>query len=531
MWTDSPAQRLTEQDGDSGKLISGLKPDISGYSSGSKREWMVVEAPFTGGELGSVPRCGTEDVAEAARRARLAQRSWKNWSFSDRARIFFKLHDLLLDRQEEVLDLLQMEAGKARIHAFEEVLDSALVSRYYANTGEEHLRAKSRQGAFPVLTQTREYHRPKGLAGFIVPWNYPLTLSITDAIPALMAGNAALIKPDSQTPFTTLWAIELLRQAGLPRDLVQVVTGSGSELGGPLIENVDFLMFTGSTATGRIVAEQAARRLIDYSLELGGKNAMIVCGDADLGKAAEGAIRACYSAAGQLCVSVERLYVNSSVYEEFTRRFVEKVENLKLDARIGYGADMGSLVSADQLRTVEEHVSDAVEKGAKVLAGGRRRPDIGPYFYEPTVLSGASADMELFAEETFGPVVAIQSFDATEEAIEKANDSPYGLSFSVWTREADSGKEIASSLEAGAVNVNEAYAATWASTDAPLGGFKDSGTGRRHGAEGILKYTEAQTVSTQRLLPVAPPPGVSDSLYAKAMTASLRLLKKAPFIK
>ncbi|GAB47514.1 aldehyde dehydrogenase family protein, partial [Mobilicoccus pelagius] len=266
-----------------------------------------VRNVMTGDVLGRVPHSTPADVVAAARRARQAQESWAARPVRERAAVLLRFHDLVLDRQDEVLDLIQLENGKARRHAFEEVLDTALNSRYYGHTAERLLRPHRRQGAQPVLTQAWELHHPKGLVGIIAPWNYPLTLGIGDALPALVAGNAVLVKPDVQTPYSTLWAVDLLEEAGLPRELVQVVTGPGSELGTPIIENSDFLMFTGSTATGRIVAAQAGERLIDCSMELGGKNALLVLDDADLDKAVSGAVRACFSNTGQLCISIERI--------------------------------------------------------------------------------------------------------------------------------------------------------------------------------------------------------------------------------
>ncbi len=515
------------------KINEALLERLKGRATlaGGGRDEIDVEVPFTGEVLGSVPRGTGEDVREAVRRARAAQRSWARTSFEERSRVFMSFHDLVLERQDEALDIVQLESGKARGHAFDEVLDVAIVARYYARTAKSHLRPRRRQGAYPLLTSTREYHHPKGVAGFIVPWNYPLTLAVTDAIPALMAGNGAVVKPDAQTPYSALWAAELLHEAGLPRDLFGVVTGRGAELGTPLIENVDFLMFTGSTATGRTVAAQAAEKLIDYSMELGGKNAMIVLGDADLEKATEGAVRACFSNAGQLCISIERLYVHDSLFESFAERFAAKTRALRLGGALDYSAQMGSLVSEKQLDTVQRHVRDAVEKGAIILTGGSARPDLGPYFYEPTILTETAAGMALFAEETFGPVVSLQRFYSVDEAVEKANDSPYGLNFSVWTGDEARGQSLATRLQAGTVNVNEAYAAAWGSTDAPMGGFKDSGVGRRHGAHGILKYTEPQTVAAQRVLPVAPPPGMGAERYARVATAALRVLSRIPGIK
>src|SRR3954447_4880779 len=338
------------------------------------REGLEVEQPFTGELLGAVPRCAVEDVAPAIARARAAQAEWAKTSFDERKAILLRFHDLILARQDEILDLVQLESGKARRHAFEEVLDVAIVSRYYANTAAKHLRSHRRRGALPFLTAAYEHHHPLGVVGIVAPWNYPLTLSISDAIPALMAGNGVVLKPDGQTPFTALWGFALLEEAGLPKDLVQILTGSGSELGPHIIDGTDYVMFTGSTATGRTVAEQAGRRLIGASMELGGKNAMIVLPDANLTKAVEGAERALYSNAGQLCISIERLYVHDSIADEFTRRLTERVRAMRLGTTLDYGPDMGSLISETQLETVRSHVDDAVAKGARVLAGGRARP-------------------------------------------------------------------------------------------------------------------------------------------------------------
>jgi succinate-semialdehyde dehydrogenase/glutarate-semialdehyde dehydrogenase len=494
----------------------------------AERAWTEVVAPATGELVGSVPRCGAEDVRAAVTRARRAQDAWAHRTFGERAAVFRRFHDLILERQEEVLDLLQLEAGKARKDAFEEVLDVSIVSSYYASNAERHLRPQRRQGAFPALTAAYELHQPLGVVGFIEPWNYPLTLAITDAIAALMAGNAAVLKPDQKTPFTALWGVELLAEAGLPDDLFLVVTGSGAELGRPLIEVVDYVCFTGSTAVGRQVASQAGERLIGCSLELGGKNALLVLADADLDQTVPGAARACFSNAGQLCISCERAYVHVDLYDEFRERFVEATRALRLGAALDYDSDVGSLVSEEQRDRVDAHVRDAVAKGARVLAGGRARPDLGPAFYEPTVLEGVTEDMDLFADETFGPVVALYRFESTNDAIERINASPYGLNASVWTRDLELGKRIAARLEVGTVNVNEAYAAAWASVDAPMGGFKASGLGRRHGAEGILKYTESQTVAVQRGLPIAAPAGIAQGTYSSLMSAALKLLHKVP---
>ncbi|KAA0235365.1 MAG: putative succinate-semialdehyde dehydrogenase [NADP(+)] 2 [Acidimicrobiales bacterium] len=495
------------------------------------RAGTTVHTPLTDAVIGRVPDGQPDDVIEAVRRARAAQQDWAQRSFGDRGAVLVRFHDLVLERQDEVLDLIQLESGKARAHAFEEVADAAIVARYYAHHSEKHLRPRRRQGALPLLTTTTEYRHPKGVVGFIAPWNYPLSMSITDALPALMAGNGVVLKPDAMTPFTALWAVELLTEAGLPRELFGVVSGRGTVIGTPMIENVDFICFTGSTRTGRIIGSQAGEQLIACSLELGGKNPMIVLDDADLDAAADGAVRGCFASAGQLCISIERLFVQAGAFDGFVERFVERVGRIRLGAGLDWEADMGSLVSAEQFATVSKHVDDAMDKGATVLAGGRARPDVGPHFYEPTVLAGVTEDMTVYREETFGPVVSVYGFEDIDEVIGRANASPYGLNGSIWTGNTARGREIATRLQVGTVNVNEAYAASYASVDAPMGGFKDSGLGRRHGAEGIRKYTEPQTVSVQRLMPIAAPDGLGERRYASVMTKALGVLRRLPGVR
>jgi succinate-semialdehyde dehydrogenase / glutarate-semialdehyde dehydrogenase len=509
-------------------LLNDLAGRVQVTDASRRRE--ITDA-MTGQPLGHVPHCTAEDVAAAARRAREVQVQWAARPVAERAEVLLRLHDLVLAHQDEVLDLIQLENGKARRHAFEEVIDVALTARYYAHTAEDYLRPKRRQGVQLMLTEVWEHHHPKGLVGVISPWNYPLTLGISDALPAIVAGNAVLAKPDDRTPFSHLWAVAMLERAGMPPGLVQTVTGPGSELGTPIISESDFLMFTGSTSTGRTVAKQAAERLIDYSMELGGKNALLVLDDADVGKAARGAVRAAFSNSGQLCISIERIYVPTAMWDDFVDRFVAATTSMKLTAGLDYSADMGTLINAKQLETVTQHVDDAVGKGATVLAGGRARPDIGPYFYEPTILSGVREGMDAYEDETFGPVVSLYPVASEDEAIEKANDSRFGLNFSVWTSDRDRGRRVAARLQAGTVNVNEAYAAAWASVDAPMGGMKDSGVGRRHGEHGITKYTESQTIATERVLPVGAPPWIRADRYARVMTAGLRALRRIPGVK
>ncbi len=489
-----------------------------------------VEAPFTGALLADVPRGTPADVEAACAVAREAQAEWAARPVEERAAVLLRYHDLVIANAQEILDLIQLESGKARIHAFEEVLDVAIQARYYGHTAAEFLRPRRAQGALPVLTSTRVHHRPRGVIGIIAPWNYPFTLSIGDALPALVAGNGVVLKPDAQTPLSGLWAAGLLEEAGLPAGLLQVVTGRGAELGAPLIEHADFIMFTGSTATGRKVAAQCGERLIDCAMELGGKNALLVLPDAPLWRAVPGAVQGITSNGGQLCISIERVYVHDAIYDAFVPRLVERFAALRLGSSLTFADDIGSLTSADQLEKVAAHVDDAVSKGAEVLAGGRARPDLGPYFYEPTLLAGVTDEMDLCRAETFGPVAAIRRCSSVDEMVGLANDSEYGLNASVWTRDVKAGREIAGRIQAGTVNVNEAYAATWASA-APMGGWKQSGLGRRHGRHGLVKYTESQTVAAEHVLNIGTPPFLSNGQYAAVLTQAVRLLKHVPGIK
>ncbi|MER5291901.1 succinic semialdehyde dehydrogenase [Streptomyces pharetrae] len=485
--------------------------------------------PFTGEKLADLPESTPEDVEQAFQAARAAQSVWERTPVRDRAAALLRFHDLLLERQAEVLDLIQLETGKARLHAHEEVQAVAVAARHYGRRAAAYLKPKRHAGAVPTLTKVVELRHPRGVVGQIAPWNYPLELSVGDALPAFVAGNAVVMKPDTETCLTALWARDLLIEAGLPADVFQVVLGEGPVVGPEVVKHADYVSFTGSTRTGREVAQGAAARLVGVSLELGGKNAMLVLEDADIEKAAAGAVRACFSSAGQLCISIERLYVHESIADAFAERFAARTRAMRLGTSLAYGADMGSLVGERQLETVKRHVEDAVAKGAKVLAGGVARPDVGPYFYEPTILDGVTEPMTVCTEETFGPVVSLYRFRTEDEAIEHANSTPYGLNSSVWTKDARRGRAVAARLRTGTVNVNEGYAPAYGSAQAPMGGMKDSGLGRRHGAEGILKYTEAQTIAHQRLLPMAPSLGMDDEQYAAFMSRSLRLMKAFRF--
>lgn len=481
--------------------------------------------PFTGAPLVSLPLSSPDDVAAAVARARAAQVAWADVPVRDRARVLHRFAKAVLDRQSDVLDLLQLEGGKARFSAFEEVAYVSQAARHYAVAGPGYLAPRRVRGMLPLVTGASVHLRPVGVVGVIAPWNYPLALAVAEAIPALLAGNAVVVKPDPQTTLTALWAAEVLEACGLPVDLFLVVAG-GAATGEALIDVVDHVAFTGSTATGRVVAAQAGRRLIGTTLELGGKNGMYVAADADVEGAVAGALRACFSNAGQLCVSIERLVVHDAVADEFVDRFVAGARALRLGSGLDYSADVGSLVSAAQLDRVSAHVDDALARGARALAGAVHRADVGPFFYAPTVLDSVPDDALCAREETFGPVVSIRRVASDDEAVAVINDSEYGLNAAVWSRDARRAQAVAGRLRAGTVNVNDGYMAAFGSVAAPLGGFRTSGQGRRHGREIVEALSEQQTIATQRVS-LERVHALGGEKAAGVLTATMRAMRAA----
>lgn len=460
-------------------------------------------------------------IDEVVSRARKTQLDWAKVPTRERAAIFRRFSKLVLERQAEIMDVLQAETHKNRLSAFEEVLDTAQLTHYYGRHAVKFLKDKKRRGAFPILTKTLEVSRPIGVVGVITPWNYPFTLPATDVAPAVIAGNTVVLLPDELTPRSADLMLLLMREAGLPEGVVSIVHGGGRVHGTDLINSADFIMFTGSTATGRIVAKQCAERLIGFSGELGGKNPMLVLSDADVAKTAKGAVRACFANSGQLCVSIERIYVVEKHYDEFLKTFVAATEAMKLGEGKDWDFDMGPLISEKQFVRVRDQVIEAISKGAKLQSGGRARPDISPTFFEPTVLTNVSEGMELGRGETFGPVVAVYKVANDAEAIARANDTEYGLNSSVWGGSA--ALMAAPQLESGTVTVNEGFSASFASHDAPMGGMKTSGVGRRHGRQGLLKYTQPQTIAVQRLMGIAPIGKQSNQDFAKLVTSLLNV--------
>jgi acyl-CoA reductase-like NAD-dependent aldehyde dehydrogenase len=468
---------------------------LAGDAGTAPEAGIAVENPATGETIRTVPDLGADAVAELAARGRRAQGEWEAYGFDGRGRVLLRAQKWLMDNALRVTETIVSETGKTFEDAnLAEIGYAGNAFGFWAKEAPNYL-ADQRVKTHQRLVMGKKIilrYRPLGLIGVIGPWNYPLTNSFGDCIPALAAGNAVILKPSEITPLTSLLMAEGLRECGLPEDVLQIATGRG-ETGAALVEHVDMIMFTGSTKTGRKVAEAAARRLIPASLELGGKDPMLVLSDADLERAANFAVYYSMQNAGQTCISIERAYVEAPVYDEFVAKVSEKVRELRVGQPHGPGSvEVGAITFPPQLETIKDHVADAVDKGARVLAGGSVVPGAGRFF-EPTVLVDVDHTMKCMTEETFGPTLPIMKVGDVEEAVRLANDSPYGLGASVFSRDAERGEAIARRLEAGAANVNDAMI-NYTVLELPMGGAKASGLGSRHGPGGIRKYCSQQAI-------------------------------------
>ena len=457
-----------------------------------------VEDPARGSVIRSVPVLDADAVAGLAARARAAQPGWAALGFDARSKVLDRARAWLMANDRRMIDAICQETGKTYEDAQLEVTVAAASFAFWAKQSAKYLADEKIPSRSPLTLGKKVVVRyePVGIVGVIGPWNYPLVNAFCDCVPALMAGNAVILKPSEVTPLTALLVVEMLDAAGIPADVFSVATGDGAT-GGAVVDVSDYVMFTGSTRTGRIVMERAAKSLTQVSLELGGKDPMIVCADADLDRAANAAAYYGLINSGQVCISVERVYVESAVHDEFVRKLVENVKVLRQGASDGPGSvEVGALTFPPQIDLVEEHVDDAVKQGAKVETGGQRGAGPGR-FYEPTVLTNVDHSMRCMREETFGPTIPVMKVDDVEEAVRLANDSEYGLQASVWTKDLRKGAEIARRVEAGAVCVNDALM-NYMAFGAPMGGWKTSGVGSRHGANGIRKYCRTQTILVAR---------------------------------
>jgi acyl-CoA reductase-like NAD-dependent aldehyde dehydrogenase len=457
-----------------------------------------VRNPADGSVVGAVPADTPETVAAKARELRLFQPEWEAMGAKGRKPWLLKFQDWMLDNAEHITDVLQAESGKPRSEAAIEVPMSADGLKYWARNAEAFL-ADAHPKPHNPLTKVKRLttaYRPYPVVGMITPWNFPFAMPAIDAVPALAAGASVLLKPSEVTPLSAVEFVRGWTEIGAP-PVLALATGLGGT-GAAVVANSDFVQFTGSTATGRKVAVACAERLIPYGLELGGKDPAIVLADADLERAANGITWGGMFNSGQACISVERVYVEEPVYDEFVEKLTDKVGQLregKDDHR--HRVDVGAMATAAQRDLVQRHVDGAVAEGARVTTGGK--PTGVGTFFEPTVLADVTSEMACMTEETFGPTLPVVKVANEEEAIRLANDSNYGLSGSVWTRDAARGERVARRLETGSVNVNDVMMASF-SFALPMGGWKNSGVGARNGgAAGLLKYCRAQAITTPRI--------------------------------
>src|SRR6266852_6084792 len=446
----------------------------------SERPEIIVRDPATGGEIGRAPLTIPEEVARAVGRAREAQPAWAARSIRERGRVVMKARRIILKELEEIALLISRETGKPVSEAIAMELAPTLDLMQYFARKTASLLSPRRIGVGQYALMGRssyEIYKPLGVVGIISPWNFPWATPMDEVVMALMAGNVVVLKPSELTPLTGLKIKEVFDRAGLDEGALQV--------------------FTGSVATGKRVAEAAAKYLTPVVLELGGKDPMIVVDDANIQNAARGAVWGAFANSGQSCSSVERCYVHESIAEQFVGEVVKETKRLRQSIGTDKNSDVGSMTSEHQLRLVEKHVDEAIDKGATALTGGRRMPGSSGAFFEPTVLINVNHDMDVMREETFGPVLPIMTFKTDDEAVRLANDTGYGLTASVWSGSIARGKRLAERIDAGTIMVNEVLY-THGIAQTPWGGLKQSGLGRTHGRAGLLELVSARHIHVNR---------------------------------
>jgi succinate-semialdehyde dehydrogenase/glutarate-semialdehyde dehydrogenase len=457
--------------------------------------------PATGEILAQFERTPLAIVPELLSRARTAQSDWAKVPIRQRCAKLRTLRERMMASRNELADAVVHESGKPRVEAlFSDIFVALDSAEYWSKNAENTLRIQKVPHHSLVAKAKSGYlaFEPLGVIAIISSWNYPLAIPLSQIIPAVVAGNAVVCKTSDFTPQCGALIEKLFADSGFPKNIVTVVQGGG-EIGQALIDAApDKVMFTGSVATGRRVAEACAKKLIPSVLELGGKDAMIVLADADVDVASSAAVWGSYTNCGQVCLSVERLFVEKSIADKFIALCVEKTKKLRLGPGSDPATDVGPLIRPQHVHRMQDLVQEAVSRGAQVLCGGKPRSDLGPNFYEPTVITGVDTSMRLFQEETFGPILAIQTVHDTDEAVERANDSPFALSASVWTRDAKRGESIAQRLRAGAVMVNDAIS-YFGIAEAPHGGCGASGWGRTHGKAGMLEMVQMKYIDVDRL--------------------------------
>ena len=506
-------------------MLSGVS-EVSGGGNGSGKAGVIASyAPATGEKIGEVPIEGAAEVRAAMARVRAAQPRWAALSVEARCARILAFRDAMVDRAEGVIDLIVRECGKPRMEALtHEVLVAADLATYYARRAPGIL--APRQIDLHLLKHRKSYvhYAPRGIVAILSPWNIPFMIPVGDLIAALVAGNGVVLKPSEVTPLNGLKIKEIYDAAGLPEDLFQVVTGDGST-GAALIDaGPDKVVFTGSVATGRRVAAACGERLIPCTVELGGKAPAVVCEDADLERAARAIVFGGFANAGQMCVSVERVYAHERVYDRLTERVIELTKRLRQGDPSDLATDIGAIIFPRQMEVASRLIADAVKQGATIATGGRVVVGKGQFF-EPTVLTGCTQEMAVMREEIFGPVVPMMKVRDDEEAVRLANDSHLGLMAYVFTKDRERGRRLAESIRAGTVMVNDVLSA-YAATETPFGGVRDSGYGRVHGEEGLREMCEMRHVNVDRIPMMARDPSwfpYGEKTYRAALKG-LRLL-------
>ncbi len=469
-------------------------------SNDASRRVLQLRSPVTMEVTGELVCANTDDVRHAVNKARAAQKSWGAMSVQARAEIVRKAQEIVLKRQDDIIDRVVSETGKSRTDAFSMEVFSSLDSIcYYSKNAEKFLKPEKAKahGVMGLAKKVTVTYRPLGVVGIITPWNGPFILAVNPTVQALLAGNAVVIKGSEVTPYSTQLAEEIFAEAGVPDGVVQVLLGDG-QTGADLCESgVDKISFTGSVNTGRKVAESCGRQLIPCTLELGGKDAMVVCADADLDRAAQGAVVGSCMNTGHYCCGTERIYVVEEVFDEFVAKCVEQTKDLKQGSELGFDEDVGAVFWDRQMQIIENHVQDALAKGATVHCGGERNADLNGLYFKPTVMTDVNHDMAIMRDETFGPILCIQKVRNEEEAIKLANDSDYGLSGNVWSQNKDKAFQLAMQMDTGSVSIND-MSVTYGIPAAPFGGVKSSGVGRVNGKQGVRGYTKIVPVITEK---------------------------------
>ena len=491
-------------------------------------ERIQVKNPITGELLGEIPVTDPQGVRAAVERARVAQPAWEALGVRGRTTIIQRWIDAVWARRHEAVRIIRQETGKAENSALAELVGVDAVMAYYIKQAPKILKSHDRRAMIPFAHKARVHYKAHGVAGMITPWNFPFNLPFMDGVPALIAGNAVVFKPSEITPYSCEFGVSLLHEAGVPSDVAQIVHGDG-RTGAALVDEVDFIGFTGSTASGRRVAMRAAERLIPYSLELGGKDPMIVLDDADVKTAAVAMLRGAMENSGQFCMSVERVYVEMGIYDQLIEAVKQQAQQYRVDSAAGTDVNMGSLTNERELIRTERHVADALQKGATLLHGGQRLPALGPLFYDVTILTDVDHTMDVMREETFGPILPIMKVANADEAVQLANDSQYGLAASVYSRDLKRAEAVARRIDTGDVSINATQFVV-ATPSLPSGGQRESGVGRRNGPEGLLRYVSSQSLLINNGFGQEPALNMLDSRTLKLVEGLRRVRKYLPFI-